>query len=70
MIPLLCILLGLALGQHLKITISPEFQAFITRSWSSVEIKALPIAKTAAKQLKQAATKSLKSNQSKLEGAA
>jgi hypothetical protein len=70
MIPLICILLGLALGQHLKITISPELQAFITSAWASVEVKALPIVQTTANQLKQTATQSLKPTRSNLEGAA
>ncbi|MFM2431748.1 MAG: hypothetical protein RLZZ511_2961 [Cyanobacteriota bacterium] len=33
----LCILIGLALGQHLKITPSSELSAFISDIWAAIE---------------------------------
>jgi hypothetical protein len=65
MIPLLCILLGLVLGQHLKVTISPEFQAFITRTWTIAQAQIPTIKATSAaavKQLKSTASKTLKAS--------
>jgi hypothetical protein len=58
---LLAILIGIVIGQHLQITVSPELSTFLRSSWSSVEAKALPVANSAVQQIKQVAAKSLKS---------
>jgi hypothetical protein len=65
MIPLFCILLGLVLGQHLKITVSPELQAFMTRTWTiaTEQAPAIKVSTTAAAQrLKTSASKTLKAS--------
>jgi hypothetical protein len=65
MIPLICILLGLVLGQQVKVTVSPELQAFMTRAWTiateqSPAIKASTAA--AAQRIKTSASKTLKAS--------
>jgi hypothetical protein len=56
----LSILLGLCLGQHIKIAVSPELQAFFKASWAQAESKALPMAKTALGQIKTTVQKQVK----------
>jgi hypothetical protein len=36
MVWLLCILLGIIAGQHIKIAVSPELTAFVQASWASL----------------------------------
>jgi hypothetical protein len=65
MIPLLCILLGLVLGQQVKVTVSPELQALVTRLWviataQAPAIKASTVA--AAKRIQATASKTLKAS--------
>jgi hypothetical protein len=65
MIPLLCILLGLVLGQQVKVTVSPELQAFMTRTWAIATEQAPAIkasTATAAQRLKSTASKTLKAS--------
>jgi hypothetical protein len=64
---LLAILIGIVIGQQLQITVSPELSTFLRSSWSSVEMKALPVASSAVQQIKQVAAKSLKSAKSSVE---
>jgi hypothetical protein len=54
MLWILCILLGVTIGQHLKIALTPELRAFLTSSWRLANEKALPVANLAAKQIKSA----------------
>jgi hypothetical protein len=63
MILIICILIGLALGQHIKIAVSPELQAFFATSWAMAETKALPVATSAAKKIKAVAVKAVKTPQ-------
>jgi hypothetical protein len=65
MLWILCILIGLILGQHLKISVSPELSAFFRSSWAlaneqSPAIKASTAA--AAKRIKTSASKTLKAS--------
>jgi hypothetical protein len=65
MIPLLCILLGLVLGQQVKVTVSPELQALVTRLWviATEQAPAIKASTTAAAQrLKTSASKTLKAS--------
>jgi hypothetical protein len=65
MIPLLCILLGLVLGQHLKVTVSPELQVFISRTWTIANEQAPALKAStaaAAQRLKATASKTLKAS--------
>lgn len=61
MILILCILIGLALGQHIKIAVSPELQAFAKTSWALSNEKALPTVTSAAKKIKSVASRVVKS---------
>jgi hypothetical protein len=65
MILLLCILLGLVLGQQVKFTVNPELQAFMTRTWA-IAIEQAPAIKAstaaAAQRLKASASKTLKAS--------
>jgi hypothetical protein len=65
MIPLLCILLGLVLGQQVKVTVSPELQAFMTRTWAIANEQAPAIKAStaaAAKRIQTSASKTLKAS--------
>jgi hypothetical protein len=55
MILILCILLGIAMGQHIKIALTPELMAFITSSWALAAEKVPPVATLAAEKVKNAA---------------
>lgn len=48
----LATLIGLALGQHIKISISPELQAFIKASWTWGGEEGLPKAQSVIDQIK------------------
>jgi hypothetical protein len=58
MLWIICILLGVAIGQHLKVTPSPELTAAIARYWPPAEQAAIVTAqtavRTAAKAIKSA----------------
>jgi hypothetical protein len=60
MILILCILAGIAMGQHIKIAVSPELMAFFTSSWALVSEKVPPVATLAAEKVKSVASKSTK----------
>ncbi len=60
MLTIIAILIGLALGQHIKIAVSPDLQAFFKKSWVMAETKALPVGISAAKKIKSVATKAVK----------
>ncbi len=57
MLIIIAILIGLALGQHIKITVSPELQALWVSTWTQAESKALPAATATAKRIKAVAVK-------------
>jgi hypothetical protein len=49
MLWILCILIGLVLGQHIKLAVSPELQGFFRSSWALAQEKVPAIkASTAA----------------------
>ncbi len=54
MLLIIAILIGVTMGQHIKIALTPELRAFLTSSWALAETKALPVANLAAKQIKSA----------------
>jgi hypothetical protein len=54
---IIAMLLGLALGQHIKITVSPELQALWVSTWATAESKALPAAAATVKRVKAVAVK-------------
>jgi hypothetical protein len=60
MILILCILLGIAMGQHIKIAVSPELMAFIKSTWALAREKVPPVASLAAEKVKSVASKSTK----------
>jgi hypothetical protein len=55
MILIVCILLGIAMGQHIKIAVSPELMAFIKSTWALMSEKVPPVATLAAEKVKNAA---------------
>jgi hypothetical protein len=52
MLILLAIIIGLALGQHIKIAVSPDLMTFIKSSWSIANEKVPPVATLAAEKIK------------------
>jgi hypothetical protein len=54
MLIIIAMLLGLALGQHIKITVSPELQALWVSTWAQAESKVLPAAASVVKRVKAA----------------
>lgn len=66
MLWIICILFGVALGQHLKVTASPELTAAIAQYWPPVEQKAIAMAQkasaAASRHIKASATKSIKAS--------
>jgi hypothetical protein len=60
MLIIIAMLLGLALGQHIKISVSPELQALWVSTWATAESKALPAATSAVKRIKSVAVKTFK----------
>jgi hypothetical protein len=51
MLAILCILIGIFIGQHIQITASPELTAFFTRAWAWRQSVALPTARSLIHQL-------------------
>jgi hypothetical protein len=65
MLWILCILIGLVLGQHLKISVSPELSGFLRGTWALANEQAPTIKAStaaAAQRLKTTATKTLKAS--------
>jgi hypothetical protein len=60
MILILCILAGIAMGQHIKLTVSPELMAFITSTWALASEKVPPVANAAAEKVKTLSSKAVK----------
>jgi hypothetical protein len=60
MILILCILLCIAMGQHIKIAVSPELMDFITSSWALMSEKVPPVATLAAEKVKTLSSKAVK----------
>jgi hypothetical protein len=60
MILILCILAGIAMGQHIKIAVSPELIAFIKSTWALASEKVPPVAALAAEKVKTLSSKSVK----------
>jgi hypothetical protein len=56
----LAILAGIALGQFIKVDVSPELMAFITSSWALMSEKVPPVANAAAEKVKTLSSKSVK----------
>jgi hypothetical protein len=61
MLWILCILIGLVLGQHIKLTVSPELQGFFRSTWALTQEKAPQI-----KASTTAAVQSIKSRTAKV----
>jgi hypothetical protein len=49
MLAIACILIGLLLGQHIKISTSPELSGFFHSTWALVVLKAPEIKESATK---------------------
>jgi hypothetical protein len=70
---LLAMLIGLLLGQHIKISTSPELSAFFRSTWALVALKAPEIRQSAIKIITDAQTQATKTRArkpSKVEGQA
>jgi hypothetical protein len=70
---LLAMLIGLLLGQHIKISTSPELSAFFRSTWALVALKAPEIRQSAIKIIAEAQTQATKPRTrkpSKVEGQA
>lgn len=63
MLAILCILIGLFLGQHIRLSISPELSAFLQSTWSMV-IEQAPVIKAStaagAKRIQSTIAQTLK----------
>lgn len=60
---LLTMIIGLFLGQHIRLSVSPELSAFLRSSWALAQEKAPSIKAStaaAAKRIKSTASKTLK----------
>jgi hypothetical protein len=58
-----CILIGMLLGQHVRLSVSPELSAFLKASWALASEKAPAIKAStaaAANHIKSTASKTLK----------
>jgi hypothetical protein len=60
MLLILSILLGIALGQFIKVDVSPELMDFIKSSWALVSEKVPPVATLAAEKVKTLSSKAVK----------
>jgi hypothetical protein len=73
MLAIACILVGLVLGQHIKISTSPELSAFFRSAWALIALKAPEIRESAIKIITEAQTQATKPRArkpSKVEGQA